>query len=161
MLCSHQLMYTKHLVKLLHALFLCFYPRPVLALGYCRSLCLCVCLSVCVSITNLSAEHPFKPGPNHPPGWRSLLFCRGVDRKMALTYRLFGHSLNQFEIIVNCNHGKKFNGILTVLNYSSSDKLHAKMDWAKWCLFCSHPMCWFRFSQPWSLHVLTIKSVLT
>ena len=30
-----------------------FYPRPVLAFGYCRCLrlCVCVCLSVCVSIT--------------------------------------------------------------------------------------------------------------
>ena len=33
-----------------------FYPRPVLAFGYCRCLRLCVCLSVCVSITCLSAR---------------------------------------------------------------------------------------------------------
>ena len=31
-----------------------FYPRPVLAFGYCRRLCLCVC--VCVSIACLSAR---------------------------------------------------------------------------------------------------------
>ena len=35
-----------------------FYPRPVLAFGYCRCLrlCVCVCLSVCLSITCLSAR---------------------------------------------------------------------------------------------------------
>ena len=29
-----------------------FYPRPVLAFGYCRCLCVCVCVCVCVSINH-------------------------------------------------------------------------------------------------------------
>ena len=33
-----------------------FYPRPVLAFGYCRCLRLSVCVSVCASITCLSAR---------------------------------------------------------------------------------------------------------
>ena len=33
-----------------------FYPRPVLAFGYCHRLRLCVCVSVCVSITCLSTR---------------------------------------------------------------------------------------------------------
>ena len=33
-----------------------FYPRPVLAFGYCRCLCLPVCASVCAVITSFSAR---------------------------------------------------------------------------------------------------------
>ena len=36
--------------------FLYFYPRPVLAVGYCRCLRLSVCASVCAVITSLSAR---------------------------------------------------------------------------------------------------------
>ena len=44
-----------------------FYPRPVLAFGYCCCLHLSVCLSVCLSIKSLSVwtvitHHPFKLG---------------------------------------------------------------------------------------------------
>ena len=35
---------------------LLFYPRPVLAFGYCRCLRVCVCACVCPSITSLSAQ---------------------------------------------------------------------------------------------------------
>ena len=35
---------------------LCFYPRPVLAFGYCHRPCLCICQCDCVSITCLSAR---------------------------------------------------------------------------------------------------------
>ena len=35
---------------------LCFYPRPVLAFGYCHRLRLWVCVCVCVSITSLSGR---------------------------------------------------------------------------------------------------------
>ena len=46
-----------------------FYPRPVLAFGYCRCLRLSVCVSVCVCINHLLVRaithHPFKLGsPN-------------------------------------------------------------------------------------------------
>ena len=41
-------------LKCLITYFICFYPRPVLALGYCHRLRLCV--SVCASITSLSAR---------------------------------------------------------------------------------------------------------
>ena len=47
--------FTYHKIWILSIMF-CFYPRPVLASGYCRCLCLCVCACVCVSITCLSAR---------------------------------------------------------------------------------------------------------
>ena len=70
-----------------------FYPRPVLAFGYCHRLRLCVCLSVCVCVS-LCVNHllvraitrdPFKLGsPNMyqrcKRTWlRSLLFLGVID----------------------------------------------------------------------------------
>ena len=70
-----------------------FYPRPVLAFGYCHRLRLCVCVSVCVCVS-LCVNHllvraitrdPFKLGsPNldqrcKRPWLRSLLFLGVID----------------------------------------------------------------------------------
>ena len=64
-----------------------FYPRPVLAFGYCLCLRLCVCLSVCLCVcvnhllVRTITRDPFKLGsPNldqrcKRPWLRSLLFC--------------------------------------------------------------------------------------
>ena len=72
---------------------ICFYPRPVLAFGYCHRLRLCVCVSVCVCVS-LCVNHlfvraitrdPFKLGsPNldqrcKRPWLRSLLFLGVID----------------------------------------------------------------------------------
>ena len=70
-----------------------FYPRPVLAFGYCRCLrlcvCVCVCLSVCLCVNHLLVRaitrDPFKLGsPNldrrcKRPWLRSLLFWGAID----------------------------------------------------------------------------------
>ena len=50
--------YTKPLTCIGCHIGFTFYPRPVLAFGYCHRLCLCVCpcVCVCVSITCLSAR---------------------------------------------------------------------------------------------------------
>ena len=51
----HSITISSHLIYIIrttkiHAAFLNFYPRPVLAFGYFRCLRLCVCLSVCQSL---------------------------------------------------------------------------------------------------------------
>ena len=66
-----------------------FYPRPVLAFGYCRCLRLsvCVCVHVCGKhlLVRMITHHPFKLGsPNldhrcKRPWLRSLLFCGVID----------------------------------------------------------------------------------
>ena len=70
-----------------------FYPRPVLAFGYCRCLrlcvCVCVCLSVCLCVNHLLVRtitrDLFKLGsPNldqrcKRPWLRSLLFWGAID----------------------------------------------------------------------------------
>ena len=66
-----------------------FYPRPVLAFGYCRCLRLCVCVSVCVCVNHglvrTITHHPFKLESLNleqrykRPRLRSLLFF-GDDR---------------------------------------------------------------------------------
>ena len=40
-----------------------FYPRPVLAFGYCRCLCLCVCVSVCLCVCQSLACPRDNSGP--------------------------------------------------------------------------------------------------
>ena len=60
-----------------------FYPRPVLASGYCRCLCLCVCINHLLVRT--ITRHLFKLGsPNlvqrsKTPWLRFLLFCGVID----------------------------------------------------------------------------------
>ena len=68
-----------------------FYPRPVLAIRYCRCLrlCVCVCLSVCLCVNHefvrAITHHLFKLGsPNldqrcKRPWLRSLLFLGMID----------------------------------------------------------------------------------
>ena len=66
-----------------------FYPRPVLAFGYCRCLRLCVCVSVCLCVNHLLVRaitrDLFKLGsPNldqrcKRPWLRSLLFLGPID----------------------------------------------------------------------------------
>ena len=78
--------YSEHLCPL-KKLFIDFYPRPVLAFGYCRCLRLSVCPSVRVCGNHLLVRaithHPFKLGsPNldqrcKRPWLRSLLFFGG------------------------------------------------------------------------------------
>ena len=69
-----------------------FYPRPVLAFGYCRCLRLCVCLCVCVCVNHLLVRaitrDSFKLGsPNlnqrcKRPRLRPLLFCGLIDHDL-------------------------------------------------------------------------------
>ena len=68
-----------------------FYPRPVLAFGYCRCLRVCVCVYVCVSVSvnhelvRAIIHQPFKLGsPNlvqrsKTPWLRSILFFGVID----------------------------------------------------------------------------------
>ena len=62
-----------------------FYPRPVLAFGYCRCLRVCVCLSVNHKLVRAIIHQPFKLGsPNlvqrsKTPWLRSLLFFGAID----------------------------------------------------------------------------------
>ena len=64
-----------------------FYPRPVLAFGYCRCLrvCVCVCLSVNHELVRTITRQPFQLGsPNldqrcKRPWLRSLLFWEVID----------------------------------------------------------------------------------
>ena len=66
-----------------------FYPRPVLAFGYCRCLRVCLSLSVCLSVCHFlghaKTRDPFKLGsPNldqrcKRPCLRFLLFCGLID----------------------------------------------------------------------------------
>ena len=74
----------------LQEVFCCFYPRPVLAFGYCRCLRVCVCVRVSVSHEFIRAitHQPFKLGsPNldqrcKRPSLRALLFCGMIDRDL-------------------------------------------------------------------------------
>ena len=62
-----------------------FYPRPVLAFGYCRCLRVCVCLSVNHQLVRTITHQPFKlESPNldqrcKRPWLRSLLFWGAID----------------------------------------------------------------------------------
>ena len=49
-----------------------FYPRQVLALGYCRCLrvCMCMCVSMCPSITSLSMQNSLAKVP---------IVCRAIE----------------------------------------------------------------------------------
>ena len=69
-----------------------FYPRPVLAFGYCHRPCLCICQCVCVCINHLLVRtithQPFKlesPNLKHrckTPWLRCLLFWGVIDLEL-------------------------------------------------------------------------------
>ena len=47
--------------------YILFYPRPVLAFGYCRCLRLCVCVCVCLSVCLSVCQSLACPGDNSGP----------------------------------------------------------------------------------------------
>ena len=86
-----------------------FYPRPVLAFGYCRCLRVCVCVCVRVSVNHeivrAIIHQPFKLGsPNldrrcKRPCWRSLLFCGVIDGDLQGQIELKSQHLPHFGLV--------------------------------------------------------------
>ena len=88
-----------------------FYPRPVLAFGYCQRLRLCVCVSVCVSLcvnhllVRAITRDPFKLGsPNSDqrckrPWLRSLLFFWVIGHDLYGQIKLQSQNLPHFELV--------------------------------------------------------------
>ena len=72
-----------------------FYLRPVLAIGYCHSLCLCLCLCVCLHVNHelvcKITHHPFKLESWNvdlrwkTPWLRSLLFWVVISLELQFT----------------------------------------------------------------------------
>ena len=91
-----------------------FYPRPVLAFGYCRCLHVCVCVCVCVSVNHefvgAITHQPFKLGsPNldkrcERPWLRALLFCGMIDRDLQGQIELQSQDLPHFELVHAITH---------------------------------------------------------
>ena len=91
-----------------------FYPRPVLAFGYCRCLRLSVCVSVCVCGNHMLVwaitHHPFKLGsPNldhrcKRPWLRSLLFWGVIDLNLQGQIWLQSQNLPHFEFVRVITH---------------------------------------------------------
>ena len=96
----------------LQEVFCCFYPRPVLAFGYCRCLRVCVCVRVSVSHEFIRAitHQPFKLGsPNldqrcKRPSLRALLFCGMIDRDLQGQIELQSQNLPHFELVHAITH---------------------------------------------------------
>ena len=88
-----------------------FYPRPVLAFGYCRCLhlCVCVCLSVCLCVNREFVRtitgHPFKlesPNLEHrckTPWLRPQLFLGVIDLNLQGQIELESRILPHFELV--------------------------------------------------------------
>ena len=84
-----------------------FYPRPVLAFGYCRCMhvCMCVCVPVSVNheLVRAIIHQPFKLGsPNldqrcKRPWLRSLFFCGAIDLDFQGQIELKSKNLPHFE----------------------------------------------------------------
>ena len=91
-----------------------FYPRPVLAFGYCHHLRLWVCVSVCVCINHelvrTITHRPFKLGsPNldqrcKTPGFRTLLFSGMIDLDLQGQIELESQILPHFELVYTITH---------------------------------------------------------
>ena len=89
--------------------FMHFYPRPVLAFGYCRCLRLSVCVSVrpCVNheLVRAITCHPFKlesPNLDHKcktPWLRSLLFLGLIDLELQGQIKPKSNKLPHFELL--------------------------------------------------------------
>ena len=84
-----------------------FYPRPVLAFGYCRCLRVCVCVRVSVNHELVRAinHQPCKLGsPNldqrcKRPWLRSLLFCGVIDGDLQGQFELESQNLPHFGLM--------------------------------------------------------------
>ena len=86
-----------------------FYPRPVLAFGYCRCLRLsvCVCVRPCVNheLVRAITCHPFKlesPNLDHKcktPWLRSLLFLGLIDLELQGQIKPKSNKLPHFELL--------------------------------------------------------------
>ena len=90
-----------------------FYPRPVMAFGYCRclrlSVCVCVCMCVCVSVNHQFVRtitcHPLKlQSPNldqkcKTPWLRSLLFLGFIDLDLQGQIELKSQNLPHFGLV--------------------------------------------------------------
>ena len=91
-----------------------FYPRPVLAFGYCRCLrvCVCVCLSVNHQLVRAVTHQPFKlKSPNldqrcKRPWLRSLLFSGMIDLELQGQIKLKIQNLPHFELVRAISHHK-------------------------------------------------------
>ena len=91
-----------------------FYPRPVLAFGYCHCLRLSVCVSVCVCgkhlLVRAITQHQFKLGsPNldnrcKRPWLRSLLFWGVIDLDLQGQIELQSQNLPHFELVHDITH---------------------------------------------------------
>ena len=91
-----------------------FYPRPVLAFGYCRCLRVCVCMCVRVSVNHefvrAITHQQFKLGsPNldqrcKRPWLRALLFCGMIDRDLQGKIELQSQNLPHFELVHAITH---------------------------------------------------------
>ena len=91
-----------------------FYPRPVLAFGYCRCLRVCVCVCVCLSVNHqlvrAITHQPFKlESPNLDQRWKrpwlkSLLFCGTIDLELQGQIELKIQNLPHFELVRAKSH---------------------------------------------------------
>ena len=91
-----------------------YYPRPVLAFGYCcyLHLSVCVCVRSCVNheLFRAITHHPFQLGsPNldqrcKRPWLRSLLFCGMIDRDLQGQIELHIQNLPHFELVHAITH---------------------------------------------------------
>ena len=86
-----------------------FYPRPVLAFGYCRCLRLYVSPSVTKFVRAIT-HYTFKLGsPNldqrcKRPWLRSILFCGRIDRDFQGQIELQSQNLSHFELVHVITH---------------------------------------------------------
>ena len=87
-----------------------FYPRPVLAFGYCRCLCVCVCLSVNHQLVCAVTHQPFQLEPPNldqrckRPWLRSLLFFGKIDLEIQGQIELKCQNLPHFELVRAISH---------------------------------------------------------
>ena len=89
-----------------------FYPRPVLAFGYCHCLCLWVCVCVCINqeLVHTITQCPFKLGsPNldqrcKTPWFRSLMFLGMIDLDLQGKIKLESQILPHFELVHTITH---------------------------------------------------------
>ena len=91
-----------------------FYPRPVLAFGYCHRLRLWVCVSVCVCVNHelvhTITHHSFKLGsPNFDqrcktPWFRSLFLGGMIDLDLQGQIYLESQILPYFELVCTITH---------------------------------------------------------